>query len=207
LELEEAGGRAALQTLSSLCARLSFSRDQRRTAIEHLHQKHRRITECTQAAEVRQAQIGALVKLNSAARDRLQKQRTELELYVKESVCTHEAQLISLANALQDGMWHEVQLFSTLSLARLTKSPGLSVPVCELSISRLSPVQPSGAPSWEGVLRALGLSPHAAPEEVISQLSDLFRIGEWVNRTCVQVLVSLFLWVGPSLIPRLLKVV
>ena len=44
---------------------------------------------------------------------------------MKESVCTHEAQLISLANALQDGMWHEVQLFSTLSLARLTKSPGL----------------------------------------------------------------------------------
>ena len=50
--------------------------------------------------------------------------------------------------------------------------------MCELSVSRLSPVQPSGAPSWEGVLRALGLPPHAAPEEVIPQLSSLFRRGE-----------------------------
>ena len=50
LELEEAGCSAALQALSSLCSGLSFSRDQRRTAIDQLHEKHRRIAKFAQAA-------------------------------------------------------------------------------------------------------------------------------------------------------------
>ena len=50
LELEEAGCSAALQALSSLCSGLSSSRDQRRTAIDQLHEKHRRIAKFAQAA-------------------------------------------------------------------------------------------------------------------------------------------------------------
>lgn len=50
LQLEEAGCSAALQALSSLCAGLSSSRDQRRTAIDQLHEKHRRIAKFAQAA-------------------------------------------------------------------------------------------------------------------------------------------------------------
>lgn len=50
LQLEEAGCSAALQALSSLCAGLSSSRDQRRTAIDQLHEKHRKIAKFAQAA-------------------------------------------------------------------------------------------------------------------------------------------------------------
>ena len=52
-----------------------------------------------------------------------------------------------------------------------------SAPVCELSVCRLSPVQPSGAASWEGLLRAMGLPSHCAPEEVLPRLSELLRKG------------------------------
>ena len=47
------------------------------------------------------------------------------ELYVRGNVCSHEAELVRLADSLRDGMHREVQLFSTLSLTRLMKPPGL----------------------------------------------------------------------------------
>ena len=50
LELELSGCTAALGTLSSLCARLSSGRDQRRAALEQLRCKHQKIQQFTQVA-------------------------------------------------------------------------------------------------------------------------------------------------------------
>ena len=52
-------------------------------------------------------------------------QHTQLELYVRGNVCSHEAKLVPLGDSLRDSMHREIQLFSTISLTRLMKSPGL----------------------------------------------------------------------------------
>lgn len=64
-------------------------------------------------------------------------------------------------------------LFHTHTLTWLPSSN----PTCELSINRLNPVQLSGHPSWEGILRVLGLPAHCSPVRVIPRLTELMQKG------------------------------
>lgn len=133
--------------------------------------------------EERQREIQALVKLNSAARSSLLKQRTEVEAYVRESVCGHEAELVGLAGGLLDSVGSEVTLLSSaLSLARALTPPGESTAQCDLSISRLRPLQPSGAPSWSLLSGRLKLAPSSAPEALLPLLLELLDRAACLER-------------------------
>ncbi len=48
----------------------------------------------------------------------------QVELYLRQNVCAHEGRLVLETTGLVDGVRHEVHLFSTLSLARMMKTPG-----------------------------------------------------------------------------------
>jgi hypothetical protein len=123
LDLEVAGSEAALRKLGSICSTLDQARLQRRTIVEELRAKLRKIQEFAQVADSKQRKIQALVAHNSSAKDRLLKQSMELQAYVQQSVLGHHEGLTAAASALRDSVAREVRLFSSLALDRLLKAP------------------------------------------------------------------------------------
>lgn len=62
-----------------------------------------------------------------------------------------------------------------------------STPVCELSIHRFHPHQPSGFPGWEGLLDILGLSSHTSPHTLLTYIITQLHRGttRLHNQSCL----------------------
>ncbi|XP_064403893.1 HAUS augmin-like complex subunit 5 isoform X2 [Halichondria panicea] len=175
LELEVAGLEGGWAVISQLVSQLQSSLVDKRQGLDTLASKKKRVGLLANNAESNQASIQGLVKHNSRLHGRLTHLATELNLYLRDSVCGVESVLVGGARDLMNSIATETRLFSTVCLTRAMKAPGISVPWCHLSIRCFHPHQPSGHASWKPLLPLLGLSPTTSPENALSELVACLR--------------------------------
>jgi len=134
--------------------------------------------------QTKQSLIQALVKQNSNARARVEKQKHELLQYIQQRICSHEVQVVAMAKQLQNSIAQEVDKFAALPLDQFQYSGVDStrrVPVSELSINRLENLSTSpGGSTIRAVLDSLDFPAYKAPEDL---LSTTMKLKEKVDDT------------------------
>lgn len=183
-ELELTASKASLECMKAEMAELTNSRNERQRAKELLLMKHKKIEDFEKLAQTKQSLIQALVKQNSNARARVEKQKHELLQYIQQRICSHEVQVVAMAKQLQNSIAQEVDKFAALPLDQFQYSGVDStrrVPVSELSINRLENLSTSpGGGTIRAVLDGLDFPAYKAPEDL---LSTTMKLKEKVDDT------------------------
>lgn len=171
IELELVACRASLEYYKTAVNELTDDKNERQRAKEILHMKHKKIQDFEKLAESKQSLIQALVKQNSSAKARIEKQKHEHLQFIQEKICSREAHLVAMAKQLHDCVKQEVDKFATLPLCQFHFSSVESarrIPVSELSVNRLeSPSAKPGGDALKTVLKSLDFPSYKAPEELL----------------------------------------
>lgn len=171
IELELVACRASLEYYKTAVNELTDDKNERQRAKEILHMKHKKIQDFEKLAESKQSLIQALVKQNSSAKARIEKQKHEHLQFIQEKICSREAHLVAMAKQLHDCVKQEVDKFATLPLCQFHFSSVESarrIPVSELSVNRLqSPSAKPGGHALKTVLKSLDFPSYKAPEELL----------------------------------------
>ncbi|XP_068734247.1 HAUS augmin-like complex subunit 5 isoform X1 [Montipora capricornis] len=171
IELELVACRASLEYYKTAVNELTDDKNERQRAKEILHMKHKKIQDFEKLAESKQSLIQALVKQNSSAKARIEKQKHEHLQFIQEKICSREAHLVAMAKQLHDCVKQEVDKFATLPLCQFHFSSVESarrIPVSELSVNRLeSPSAKPGGDALKTVLKCLDFPSYKAPEELL----------------------------------------
>lgn len=171
IELELVACRASLEYYKTAVNELTDDKNERQRAKEILHMKHKKIQDFEKLAESKQSLIQALVKQNSSAKARIEKQKHEHLQFIQEKICSREAHLVAMAKQLHDCVKREVDKFATLPLCQFHFSSVESarrIPVSELSVNRLeSPSAKPGGDALKTVLKSLDFPSYKAPEELL----------------------------------------
>ncbi|KAL9964069.1 hypothetical protein ACROYT_G027647 [Oculina patagonica] len=183
-ELELTASKASLDYMKASMAELTNSRNERQRAKEMLLMKHKKIEDFEKLAQTKQSLIQALVKQNSNARARVERQKHELLQYIQQKICSHEAEVVVMAKQLHNSIAQEVDKFAALPLDQFHYSgvdSARRVPVSELSINRLENLSTSpGGSTIRAVLTSLDFPTYKAPEEL---LSTTMKLKEKVDDT------------------------
>ncbi|RMX60708.1 hypothetical protein pdam_00006825 [Pocillopora damicornis] len=176
-ELELAASKASLDYMKAAMAELAACRNERQRAKEILIMKHKKIQDFERLAQTKQAMIQALVKQNSNARTRIEKQKHELLQYIQQKICSHEAHVVAMTKQLQNSTAREVDKFSALPLDQVHYSgvdSARRVPISELSINRLENFTTNaGGTTIRAVLDSLDFPMYKAPEELLPTAMNL----------------------------------
>lgn len=170
-ELELVACRASLEYYKAAMNELTNDRNERQRTKEILHMKHKKIQDFEKLAESKQSLIQALVKQNSSAKARIEKQKLEHVQFIQEKISAREAHLVAMAKQLHNSVNREVDKFSTLPLYQFHYS-GLEsarrIPVSELSINRLENLSAKpGGEAMKSMMKNLDFPAYKAPEELL----------------------------------------
>eukprot|EP00057_Strongylocentrotus_purpuratus_P001936 XP_003723513.1 PREDICTED: HAUS augmin-like complex subunit 5 [Strongylocentrotus purpuratus] len=176
-ELETLSANAALQCLRSLKGDLSEVAATEGKAKEALYARYQKIQDFKGLSDQKQNLIRVLVRQNMDGRKKLEEKQKELGRYIENKLNAHTAGSTAMTTKLKDRITREVQLFASLPLHLLQISAldsGDDVPVCQLSINRLTNQSPSaGGGVLQEILRALNYPMYKAPECLFAYLSEL----------------------------------
>nr|XP_054760038.1 uncharacterized protein LOC129266228 [Lytechinus pictus] len=176
-ELEASSANAALQCLRSLKNDLSEVAATEGQVKEALYAKHQKIQDFKGLSDQKQNLIQVLVRQNMDGRKKLEDKQKELGRYIEQKLSAHEAGSATMTTKLKNRITREVDLFASLPLHLLqitALESGEDVPVCQLSINRLSNQSPSaGGGVLQEILAALKYPMYKAPECLFPYLSEL----------------------------------
>ncbi|XP_015748722.1 PREDICTED: uncharacterized protein LOC107328510 [Acropora digitifera] len=180
-ELELVACRASLEYYKAAMNELTNDRNERQRTKEILHMKHKKIQDFEKLAESKQSLIQALVKQNSSAKARIEKQKLEHVQFIQDKISAREAHLVAMAKQLHNSVNREVDKFSTLPLYQFHYS-GLEsarrIPVSELSINRLENLSAKpGGEAMKSVMKNLDFPAYKAPEELLPTAMKLRAKG------------------------------